>query len=306
MAFSVTILGSSSATPTSKRNPTSMLLNMNHKYFLIDCGEGTQIQLRRFHIRIQKINHIFISHLHGDHFFGLVGLISSMHLFGREEALHVYADERIREIVELQMQASATELRFPVIYHPTDSSRVDMIYEDDTHFVQSFPLDHRVPTTGFFFSEKQRPLKIRKDFVKRENVPVEEILKIKAGADYTTKSGRHYKNNQITIKPPPPRAFAYCSDTRYNESLAGHVRGANLLYHEATFMEDMASMAADKFHSTAREAATVARDAGVDRLIVGHFSARYKVLDKLLDEAREIFPNTDLAEDGAVFKVSQK
>lgn len=306
MAFSVTILGSSSATPTSKRNPTSMLLNMNHKYYLVDCGEGTQIQLRRFRFKIQKIRHIFISHLHGDHFFGLVGLISSMHLLGRQEDLHIYADERIKEIIELQMEASATELRFRIVYHPTNASETETIYEDDEHFVRSFPLDHRVPTTGFLFSEKQKPLKIKKDFVKRENPAVDDIHRIKAGEDYMSESGKLYHNSQITIRPPSPRSFAYCSDTRYNESIIEHIKNASLLYHEATFTEEMAQAAAEKYHSTAAQAATIAKKANVEKLIIGHFSARYRELDNMLEEAEKIFQNTALAEDGLTFKVSQK
>ncbi|MFP4471643.1 MAG: ribonuclease Z [Bacteroidales bacterium] len=306
MAFSATILGSSSATPTSKRNPSSILLNMNYKFFLVDCGEGTQIQLRRFRFKIQKIRHIFISHLHGDHFFGLVGLISSMHLLGRQEDLHVYADPRIKGIIDLQMEASATELRFNIVYHPTNPSEPEILYEDDDHFIRSFPLDHRIPTTGFLFSEKKKPLKIRKEFVKQERPTVEEIHKIKSGEDYVSQSGRFYKNSQITIAPPPPRSFAYCSDTRYNEATAEYVKGSDLVYHEATFMEDMADQAEEKYHSTAAQAADIARKAGAGRLIIGHFSARYKNLEKLLEEAKQIFPETELAEDGLTFKIVRK
>lgn len=306
MAFSVTILGNSGAIPTSTRHPTSMLLNMNYKFFLIDCGEGTQIQLRKYKFKIQKINRIFISHLHGDHFFGLVGLISSQHLLGRQEALHIYADSRIREIIDLQMEISDTRLRFPIEYHPTDPEKPETVYEDDEHYVKTFPLEHSVPTTGFLFAEKQRPRKIRKDFVKRENPEVEDILKIKSGADYVNQSGKFFNNKSITIAPPKPRSFAFCSDTRYGESIIPYIKNVDLLYHEASFLEDMASVAAEKYHATAGEAAQIAKQASVEKLMIGHFSARYKTLETLLNEAREIFPQTVLAEEGKTFKIARK
>ncbi len=301
--FTATILGSSAATPTSTRNPSAILLNMDYKYYLVDCGEGTQIQLRRMHYKIQKINHIFISHLHGDHFFGVIGLISTMHLLGRDKELHLFGPSRLEEIVQLQLEASQTELVYPLIFHTTQADREEVIYESDKHFVKSFPLDHRIETTGFIFGEKPRRRKIDKEFLLKEDVPVAWMMRIKNGADYVSPAGIVYPNAQITRQPPPPRTFAYCSDTRYNPDIAQYVQGADLLYHEATFMEELKEVAREKYHSTAAEAALTAREAGAKHLLLGHFSARYKKLDGILEEATAVFANTSLAKEGEVTEV---
>ena len=304
MTFTVSILGSSSAIPTSTRYPSSLLVNMDYKYFLVDCGEGTQMQLRRYHFKLQKIKHIFISHLHGDHFFGLVGLLSTLHLLGRKEEVHVYANEQLKEIIEVQFRASGTELIFPIYFHPVDSTESRVIYEDSDRIVSSFPLNHRIPTTGFLFREKEKPRKVKKEFLMAEDVPVSEIPKIKAGADFVNQGGKVFSNNDITNNPSPARSFAYCSDTGYFEPVISEIRNVDLLYHEATFMSDMEQVAIEKFHSTARQAATIAHKANAVKLIIGHFSARYKNLDELLEEATSVFENTHLAEDGKVFEVS--
>lgn len=302
MSFSITVLGSAAAMPTSTRNPSGMVVKMNNFYFLVDCGEGTQMQLRRYNIRMQRISHIFISHLHGDHFFGLIGLISSFHLMGRKDPLYIFSDTKLREIIELQLDASQTKLAYPLIFHPL-SSLPEMIYEDDHQFVKTFPLDHRIPTLGFLFAEKPKLRKIKKTFLAKENVSIDEIKKIKAGADFVSKSGKIYDNRTITVEPLRPRSFAYCSDTKYDESVIEHIHEATCLYHEATFMQDMAVLAGEKFHSTAKQAATIAKKANVGQLIIGHFSARYKNSDELLKEACGVFPNTLLAEDGMVIGV---
>jgi ribonuclease Z len=299
MAFSITILGSSAATPTSRRNPSSILVNMDYTYFLMDCGEGTQIQMRKSKIKLQRIRHIFISHLHGDHFFGLVGLISTFHLLGRTEELHVYAPRGLQDIIQLQLMASQTQLIYPLIFHDTNPDQPEILYETDEHLVKSFPLDHRIETTGFLFAEKQKPRKLKKSFLFYDvEITVEDILKIKAGADFVSDTGRIFKNADITEDPPQPLSFAYCSDTRYFEPVIQYINKVNLLYHEATFMEDMKSVAQEKYHSTALEAATIAKKANAGMLILGHFSARYKELDQLLAEAQSIFKNTQLATDG--------
>ncbi len=303
MIFSITILGSSSATPTSSRNPTSILVNINYKYFLVDCGEGTQIQLRRFKIKIQKINHIFISHLHGDHFFGLIGLISTYHLLGRDKELHIYANPAIEEIINLQLTVSGTRLLYPLIFHPIDADVPATIFENKDIAVKTFPLNHSVPTTGFLFIEKERARKIKKNFILKEDVPICEFQKIKNGADYINPEGKIYLNEQITVSPPQPRSFAFCSDTSYFEPVIPYIRNVDLLYHEATFMKNMANIAAEKYHSTADQAASIAKKANVKNLILGHFSARYRKLDDLLTEAQDIFPNTHLAEDGKIFRI---
>ncbi len=305
MAFTVTILGSSAATPTSKRNPSSILVNIDHTYYLMDCGEGTQMQLRRLRFKLQRIRHIFISHMHGDHFFGLVGLISTFHLLGRSEELNIYGPEQLQQIIEIQLKASQTELMFPVKFHVTNPESPEIVFETDEHYVKSFPLDHRIETTGFVFGEKLKPRKVKKSFLFfDEEISVEDILKIKAGADFTSKSGKVYKNEEITNDPPVPVRFAYCSDTRYYEPVIQQVKHADLLYHEATFMETMKAVANEKYHSTAGQAAEIAKKAEVKKLLLGHFSARYRELDELLEEAKNIFPETELALDGVTHEIS--
>jgi ribonuclease Z len=301
--FTATILGSSAATPTSTRNPSAILLNMDYHYYLVDCGEGTQIQLRRMHYKLQKINHVFVSHLHGDHFFGVIGLISTMHLMGRDRELHLFGPPRLEEIVRLQLEASQTVLVYPLVFHPTQADREELIYDSDKHYVRSFPLEHRIPTTGFVFGEKPRRPKIDKAFLLKEDVPLPWIMRIKDGADYISESGVVYRNAEITKQPPAPRTFAYCSDTRYTSGTAQYMQGADMLYHEATFMEELREVATEKYHSTAAQAALTARQAGAKHLLLGHFSARYKTLDGILEEAKAVFANTSLAQEGEVFEV---
>lgn len=303
MSFSVTILGSSAATPTSKRYPSAILVNMNFTHFLMDCGEGTQIQLRRSKIKLQKIKHICISHLHGDHFFGLIGLISTFHLLGRKEDLNIYAPAPLEEILEVQLRASQTQLNYTINFHPTNPEEPEIVYETDDCLVKSFPLDHRIETTGFLFAEKQKPRKLKKSFLFFEDLKVEDIVKIKDGSDFVSKSGKVYPNDEITEDPAQPRSFAYCSDTRYFEPVVENIKNVDVLYHEATFMEDLKHVAHEKYHSTAMEAASIAKKANVDKLIIGHFSARYRELDDMFKEASAVFKNTILAEDGATIEL---
>ena len=322
MNFSVQVLGSNSAIPTLTRNPSAHLLKADERLFLIDCAEGTQLQLRRFKIHFQRIKHIFISHLHGDHFYGLIGLLTSFHLLGRKDELHLYAHEALQEIIDIQLKASRTTLVYPVIFHPlTQGNRQqargkrheatgkrqqaignsEQLYDDDAISVFSFPLLHSVPTCGFLFREKPLPRNIRKDVINKLQVPIEWMTRIKSGEDYLDDNGKIYSNSEMTQDPPAPRTYAYCSDTAYSEEIIPYIKGADLLYHEATFLSDMAATAREKLHSTAAEAATIANLAGVKKLIIGHFSARYDDPEALLTEAREIFPATELAEDGKTF-----
>jgi len=305
MAFSISVLGSSAATPTSSRNPSAVVVNMDYTYFLMDCGEGTQVQIRKSKIKLQKIRHIFISHLHGDHFFGLIGLISTLHLLGRKDDLDIYGPEGLEKVIEIQLEASQTMLNYPLHFHITNPNQAEVVYETDEHFVKSFPLDHRIPTTGFLFAEKLKPRKIKKSFLFYDlEVSVEEILKIKNGSDFVSNTGKVYKNAEITEAPAKPISFAYCSDTKYFEAVIDHIKGVDVLYHEATFMEDMRAVADEKYHSTTLGAATIAKKANVGKLILGHFSARYRQLDKLLAEAKEIFPSAELAADGIIIDLS--
>lgn len=301
--FQITILGCSSATPTSKRNPTSQLVNISDRFYLIDCGEATQIQLRRFRIKFQRINHIFISHLHGDHYLGLMGLLSSLHLLGRTTELHVYCPSGLDEIISVQLKHSATVLNYQIIYHFHDYSGSRQIFEDEKISVTSFPLNHRIPCCGFIFREKPRLRTLHKDKIAEYNIPVEQMTAIKHGADFIAGDGKVISNSELTGGPLPARSYAYCSDTCFDQRVIEQVKRVDLLYHEATFLEELKQRAKDTFHSTALEAGTVARDADVGKLVIGHYSARYKDLEPLLAEARSVFPYTSLAVEGEIFKV---
>lgn len=291
------ILGSSSAIPTKNRFTAAQALLFNQKLFLIDCGEGTQVRLRQLKLRMQKINHIFISHLHGDHYLGLMGLISSLNLLGREHDLHIYTFPALKEIIEKQILITGMHLAFALHFHSLAHDKKRLIYEDKQQCVYSFPLNHRVETCGFLFKEKQSLPNIKKDFVAKEEIPIEMFSKIKQGADFINKNGKLYKHEEITTPPPPPSSFAYCSDTAYDEDIIPYIEGTELLFHESTFTEELKQTAKEKMHSTALQAATIAKKANVSRLVIGHFSARYKNLDGFLDEAKKIFPNTILAND---------
>jgi ribonuclease Z len=303
MTFSLTILGSNSAIPILNRNPSAHLLTVNERLFLIDCAEGTQLQLRKFHIHFQRINRIFITHMHGDHYFGLIGLLNTFHLLGRTEEIQLYGPSTLKEIIDLQLRTSMTTLHYPLTFHVVSSDKFNLIHEDDHVTVYSFPLVHSVPTCGFIFREKKQERKIRKEMLEKINIPFEELRKIKKGEDFTDEKGVVYKNDKLTIDPPEPRSYAYCSDTTYTETIIPYIRGCNLLYHETTFMNEMAAVAKEKFHSTTRDAATIASKANVKKLLIGHFSARYEDLGPLLEEARAIFRETYLAEDGEIFQI---
>lgn len=303
MVFELTILGSSSALPTKKRYPSAHVLNAHERFFLIDCGEGTQMQLRRYGIKYGRIHHIFISHLHGDHVFGLYGLLSSMNLSGRESPLSLYAPEGFDQILFSHLSDFDIHLNFEVNFVPLHGNDPIHIYDNKYITVVSFPLKHRVPTYGFLFREKQKERNILKEAVREYKIPVSEIHRIKKGYDFIGPGGKIIPNSEITVDPPAPRSFAYCSDTMYFKRLPGFVSGVDLLYHEATFASDNKSLAAKTGHSTSEQAARVALDAGAGRLVIGHFSARYKDVSDLLKEAQVIFPDTIAAADGAVIQV---
>ena len=306
MSFSITILGSSSSIPTNDRNPSGQIVNYHDKLFLIDCAEGTQLQLRKYLNRIQRLHAVFISHLHGDHFFGLVGLISTLHLLGRKKELHVYGQHGLEEIIRLQLFYTHTELVYELIFHVTNPEVSELIYEDDDMQVFTIPLEHRIPTHGFLFKEKPGLRKIKKEVVLSEIIPYTEYESIKAGADYTMPDGTVLSNESLTNSPPPPRSYAYCSDTRYTESIIPLIRNVDLLYHEATFLKDLTEQAQLKFHSTAEQAAQIASLAGAKKLVLGHYSARYDDINPFLDEARPIFPETELAFDGLTLTIRKE
>ena len=299
----MTILGSSSALPTSQRYPSAHVLNAHEHFFLIDCGEGTQMQLRKYRIKYGRIHNIFISHLHGDHVFGLYGLLSSMNLSGRESPMRLYAPEDFRNILYNHLSDFDIHLNFDIDFIALQETEPVKIFEDKNISVISFPLKHRVPTFGFLFREKERERNILKEAISKYNIPLSEIHKIKKGSDFYTTDGKCIPNGEISTDPPKPRSFAYCSDTKYFKRLSEFVRGVDLLYHEATFSSDNKDLAAKTGHSTSEQAARTALDAGVGKLIIGHFSARYKDINPLLEEAKRVFPLTIAAEEGSVIPV---
>lgn len=304
MSFSVTILGSSSALPTSERFPTAHLLNANERFFLIDCGEGTQIQLRKYRIRLGKINHIFISHLHGDHIFGLFGLISSLNLIGREATLHVFGPDQIEELLLDHLKYFQNELSFEIAIHKFQYRHPATIYKDTNIEVLTIPLKHRIPTCGFLFREQPIPRNIKKDMIEKYKIPIKDIVKIKDGKDFKTSEGQVIPNSELTLPPFRTRSYAYISDTAYSEEIIELIRNVDILYHETTFLQKDADLAAETLHSTAREAAEIALKAGARKLLIGHFSSRYKTYDTFEKEAQEVFRETTAVNDGDVFSVS--
>lgn len=299
MEFELTILGSSSAVPTSFRNTTAQVLNAFGRFFLIDCGEGTQLQMRKYKIPYGRINNIFISHLHGDHFFGLIGFISSMSLNGRKTPLHIYSHKKLEAIINFQLDILNTKLPFEIIYHYLDTSKREVIYEDKHITVTAFSLKHRdTPTSGFLFKEKEKPLNLIKEKIEEYNISIAERVKIKAGADFITSDGELIINNKLTTKPKAARSFAFCSDTAYTEKFLDIIDGVDLLYHEATHANNLKDWAKKTYHSTAEQAATIAKKANVKKLIMGHFSTRYKDTTQHVEEAREVFPESYAVKDG--------
>jgi len=305
--FSVQILGSNSALPAYNRHPTSQLLNVNNQYYLIDCGEGTQMQLRRYGLKMQRIKVIFISHLHGDHYFGLIGLLNSFHLLGRKAGLTIVCPEGLKQILELQMDAANGKLQYPISYiftdHIGDSHEPKLVFSDNHVKVEAFPLKHRVLCCGFMFKETKKLPAFKAELMERYKIPIAAIPGIKHGDDFETEDGQVISNKDLTIPSPEPRTYAYCTDTAPLPHLSDFLKGVNLLYHEATFTEELRSRAKQTFHSTAKQAAEIALQSEVRQLIIGHFSARYKTLEALLQEARETFEQTELAEEGMLFEI---
>lgn len=305
MSFELTILGSSSALPTSERYPTAQAINLLERFFLVDCGEGTQIQLRRQKIGFGKIRNIFISHLHGDHFYGLIGLISSFNLLGIKNDLHIYSPAQLKDILQPQLDFLKAGLQFKIIFHPLDFKNPQLIYQDRKSEVFSFPLRHSINCCGFLFREKPKEANMRKEYIGRYRIPVEKIKEIKRGADFVTADGIVIPNEQLTMPPPPPLSYAFCSDTAFYPPAAEFIKGVDLLYHEATFTEKLRDWADKTVHSTAADAANIARIAGAGKLVIGHFSSRYDNPEPFLTEARAIFPNTVAAVDGETYTVKK-
>ncbi len=297
MSFVVTILGSNSASPAHNRNPTSQLLRIGQEHLLIDCGEGTQMRLLALRQRASRIRYIFISHLHGDHYLGLVGLLSSLHLNGRAEDMYLYGPPGLEEIITTQFRYSHTTLCYRLHYHEVGPVP-EVILETEHFSVQTLPLIHRILCMGFLFREKTGKRRIGKEMLP-PSLSVHQLKRLKEGKDLFDQSGSLlYRNEQLTLPPRQPRSYAYCSDTRYHEELVEYIRGVDLLYHESTFLDDQRERAAETYHSTARQAASIAQMAGVHKLVLGHYSSRYRDLTPFLTEAKEIFPDTILSIEG--------
>ncbi len=300
MSFELLILGSSSATPAHQRNPAAQVLTFNDKNYLIDCGEATQMQMQRYKVKAHRIDKIFISHLHGDHYLGLMGLLSSMHLQGRERELTIYCQPELKDILALQFQVSDTALRF-VINYQFFTPGTEVLFEDEQIRVIAFELNHRVPCKGFLFCEKPRQRNLIIEKVQNAGIPLDFYQELKAGKDYCDNNGLVFKNKDLTIDPPASKSYAYCSDTLYQESLIPILKGVDLLYHEATFMHDLLDRANETYHTTSLQAGQIASKAQVKKLIIGHFSARYKDLNPLLEETKSVFAPVYLAEEGLVY-----
>lgn len=303
MKFEVTILGSSSATPVYNRNPTAQLLNCNEKFYLIDCGEGTQQQLIKYGFKASKIDFVFISHLHGDHYFGLIGLLSSMHLNGRIKPISIFGPPALLEILELQFKHSETIIRYPIEFVAISADAPALILENGDLSVETIVLNHRIPCTGFKFTEKKRLRKVIIDKLEAENVPSEYYPLLKRGVDLNLPDGRVLLNADYTTDSDQPKTYCYCSDTLYDESYFELIANCDTLYHEATFLHEMLERANQTHHTTALQAAEIAKKTGAAKLLIGHFSSRYKSLQPLLEEAVAVFENTQLATEGNTFQI---
>lgn len=301
--FNVQILGCGSALPTTMHMPSSQLVDVNGKLFMIDCGEGTQLQMRKFGARMSKLHSIFISHMHGDHVFGLPGLISSFNLLGRTAELTIYAHQELEDFINPVLNLFCKHISYNVRLVLLKRKGIHLIYENKSINIFSFPLKHRIASTGFLFKEKEKMRHIKRDMIDFYNIPIREINDIKNGADFTTLEGEIIPNERLTTAPNPSRSYAYCSDTAYDESITPYIKGVDVLYHEATFSESETILANKTAHSTARQAAEIAKLADVNKLIIGHFSSRYTDLNPLLEEARAVFPETELAYEGKVIEL---
>lgn len=301
--FEVCILGCGSALPTTRHHASSQVVNLRDKLYMIDCGEGTQMQYRRAGLSFSRLNHIFISHLHGDHCFGLIGLISTFGLLGRTAALHIHAFPELEEILRPQLQFFCQGMAYEVVFHSFPHGSTDVIYDDRSMSVRAFPLSHRVPCCGFVFSEKPTAPHIRREMIDFYNIPFSQINRIKNGEDYLTEDGVVIPNSRLTIPAAPPRKYAYCSDTMFNPNNVQYLRDVDVMFHEATFADEHLARAKQTYHSTARQAAEMAKLCGVKQLLIGHYSARYVNEQVLLDEASEVFPHTILVNEGKCFKI---
>ncbi len=309
-SFEVTVLGANSAIPAFGRHPSAQIVNVHDKFYLVDCGEGTQMRMKEYDIKPARIEAIFISHLHGDHFFGLMGLLTSYHLLGRPSPLHIYGPKRLKEVIDLTLDVSETgDFSYELNFHPIDEESRNgssLIFENEELQVFTLPLNHSIDTTGFIFKEKQEGRKMKGDKLKEYNISYDDIPDLRAGKDVKGKGGTVIANETLTEPPPPPRQYVYCSDTCYHPPIIENIKDADLLYHEATFSRSERERAAYTLHSTPEDAATLAKKANVRQLMIGHYSAKYRQLDSLLEEAQSIFENTILAREGETVTITHR
>ena len=299
--LAVTILGNNSAVPAFDRHPTSQVVTLDGSNFLVDCGEGTQIQIINYKVRRSKISHIFISHLHGDHYFGLIGLINSFGLLGHQQELHVFGPAGLKEIIELQLRLADTHLPFALHLHTISGPAV--LVDNAKITIRCFPTNHRIECYGFSFQEKRMPRKLNPEKAIAFEIPSSFYDRLKQGHDYTRKDGTTVANHLVTEEGSPGKFYAFCADTKYDESIIPHIQGADMIYHETTYLDNLRERADMRFHSTTRQAAGIAKLAGVKKLLIGHFSSKYDTLEEFEQEAREVFPNTELALEGVSYKV---
>ncbi|MFT5849143.1 ribonuclease Z [Psychroserpens sp.] len=298
----LTILGCYSATPKVNTNPTAQILEIKNHTFLIDCGEGTQVELRRNKVKFSRVKHVFISHLHGDHYFGLAGLISTFNLLTREADLHIYAPKGLKEVITMQMKLSNSWTKYQLVFHELSSKSSELIYEDDKVEVHTIPLDHRIYTNGFLFKEKIGERKLDMNAVLNADIDVVYYRKLKQGGDVLDNQGNVIANTLVTKDPIPSKSYAFCSDTLYSESIIPIIKEVDVLYHESTFIEKNEALAKTTKHSTAKQAAMIAKKANVGQLILGHYSTRYDSISEFKTEAKTIYPNVELSRDGKIFE----
>lgn len=299
--LSVTILGNNSAVPAFNRHPTSQVVSHNGNNFLIDCGEGTQIQMIKYKIRRGKISHIFISHLHGDHYFGLVGLLNTFGLLSHKQELHVFAPAPLQQIIEMQLNVAETILPYPLYFHTL--TKPGVLVDNDKIKISCFPTNHRIECYGFLFEEKEGKRKLLIDKVRKLNIPISFYSSLQNGLDYITPRGQTIRNDEITTASDRGKKYAFCADTKYNEAMIPYIYGADMIYHETTYLENMREKAHERFHCTTRQAAAIAQKAMIKKLLIGHFSSKYNTLDQFQNEAREVFSNTELAIEGSTYEI---
>ncbi|MFM2285117.1 MAG: hypothetical protein RLZZ543_614 [Bacteroidota bacterium] len=304
MAFELTILGCGSATPTLSRNPTAQHIRIGHSEFLVDCGEGTQLQMLRLRCKTSRLKAIFISHLHGDHFFGLPGLLSTMHLMGRRSKITIFGPASLQGILDHLFEASETDLRYPIEFIPTNPDKKELLIETGGYSIYSFPLNHRIPCTGFLFQEKPKPKNLRRDQIQALKIPVQLLKSIKNGADYTLPDGSIVRNEALCYPAKKACSYAFCSDTAPHPQLLEDLAGVEWMYHETTFLQELSERAVETFHSTTLQAAQLAKDLEVKHLLIGHYSSRYYSGIELQSEAATLFPDVIAVEDGMNFTIS--